>query len=60
VVLPDGSHPFPVVRQTVGRYCFSVEDMLRDIPYVQKNPVKAGLGPQNWSFVAPYVPPTIG
>jgi len=58
IVLPDRTHPSPWSVKPWVVYCYSVEDMLRDIPYVQKNPVKAGLGPQDWSFVAPYVPPT--
>jgi hypothetical protein len=58
IVLPDGSHPSPWSVKPWVVYCYSVEDMLRDIPYVERNPVKAGLGQQNWSFVAPYLAPT--
>ena len=36
-------------------YCHTLTDMLRDIPYVEKNPIKAGFGAQKWSFVVPYV-----
>lgn len=56
LVLPDGSRPSPWSVKPWVVYCDSVDDMLRDIPYVERNPVKAGLGPQEWSFVALYVP----
>jgi hypothetical protein len=56
VVFSDDSRPSPWSVKPWVVYCDSVEDMLRDIPYVQRNPVKAGLRPQNWSFVMPYAP----
>ena len=57
IVLPDGSHPSLWSVKPWVVYCHTVEDMLRDIPYVEKNPIKAGLGAQKWSFVVPYIPP---
>lgn len=59
IVLPDGSRPSPWSVKPWVVYCDSVEHMLRDIPYVQQNPVKARMPAQQWDFVAPYVPPGI-
>ena len=56
VVFADGSHPSPWSVKPWVVYCDSLEDMLRDIPYVERNPIKAGLPPQYWSFVAAYDP----
>ncbi len=59
----DGIHPFQNIVLANGRHpkCFERdfwkvfidnEDQLRNaIAYVEQNPIKAGLPPQNWSFV---------
>ncbi|MEM1011881.1 MAG: hypothetical protein AAGI46_06630 [Planctomycetota bacterium] len=36
------------------RFLFTAADVERTVLYVNKNPVKAGLPPQNWGFIATY------
>jgi REP element-mobilizing transposase RayT len=35
-------------------FLYTPDDVRRVIAYIGKNPVKEGLGPQNWAFVSPY------
>jgi REP element-mobilizing transposase RayT len=68
-LLAEGLHPFAERRRPNGRlpscwarnqwavYLNSEEDILRAIRYVEENPVKAGLPPQQWRCVTPYNPP---
>ncbi len=63
----EGVHPFQGQKGEKNRVptCFarkwwavfldSEEDIVRTIRYVENNPVKAGLKPQRWSCVTPYV-----
>ena len=62
----EGMHPFADVHYRNGRtptpwartdwwvYLGSAAGVRRSIRYVNENPVRAGLRPQRWSFVAPY------
>jgi REP element-mobilizing transposase RayT len=61
-LLADGLHPFQQVDRSAK--CFArgqwkvfldgPEDVRRAIAYVERNPLKEGLPPQRWGFVAPY------
>ena len=46
--------PTPWARKGWWVYLDSATDVRRSIRYVNENPVRAGLRPQRWSFVAPY------
>jgi REP element-mobilizing transposase RayT len=47
--------PSPWARGVWKVYLNDVEAVRRAIDYVERNPVKAGLRPQRWSCVTPYV-----
>ena len=49
-------HPSPWARKYWKVWLDSPEDVIRSIAYTDDNPIKAGLNPQRWSFVTPYVP----
>ncbi|MGD9126596.1 MAG: transposase [Planctomycetia bacterium] len=54
---PDRPAPTPWTR---GGWCVYLDDdeaVKKAIDYVNQNPVREGLKPQNWSFVEPYPPP---
>jgi hypothetical protein len=50
---PDGTRPSPWV-EGCWKVFLNEGDVLRAIDYVEKNPIKAGLKPQKWSFVTAY------
>jgi REP-associated tyrosine transposase len=50
----DGSLPTPWTRGQWKGYLNSVEETVRAIAYVEKNPTKEGKRPQQWSFVVPF------
>ncbi len=67
-LLRDGRHPFAQLRSNKGRlpsvwaqdfwkvFLFNDEDILREIRYVENNPLKEGKRKQRWSFVTAFVP----
>jgi REP element-mobilizing transposase RayT len=46
--------PSPWSRLPWVRYIWTEDDLLREIDYVEKNPLKEGKPLQHWSFVTPY------
>lgn len=50
--VPD-DHPIWADRP-YKRFLYTPEDIRRVIAYIERNPIKEGLGPQKWPFVVPY------
>ena len=50
----NGTLPTPWIIGGWEVFLNTPQDMLRAIEYVERNPVRAGLKPQRWSFVMPY------
>jgi len=51
----DGTLPSCWAENSWRVYLDDIDDVLRAIRYVEKNPIKAGKRPQRWSFVQPFV-----
>lgn len=51
--LIDIAHPLWANRP-YSVFCHTPDDIRRVNTYIQENPVKEGLAPQNWDFVKPY------
>jgi REP element-mobilizing transposase RayT len=49
-----GRTPSPWQEECGHEFLFTPADMRRAIDYVERNPMKEGLPPQQWSFVTPY------
>ena len=49
--LPD--HPIWADRP-YKKFLYTPEAVRRVIAYIERNPIKEGLGPQKWPFVVPY------
>lgn len=64
----QGLHPIADLRDSRDRiptvwadhgwtvFLFDAQDFRHAIEYVEQNPIEAGLKPQPWSFITPYVP----
>ncbi len=50
----DGKVPTPWVEGCWKVFLDEHRDIVRAIDYVERNPVRAGMGLQKWDFVAPY------
>lgn len=53
-VTPDGSVPTVWAGKSWKVFLDSSEDVRRAIAYVENNPPKEGMDPQEWSFVVPF------
>jgi REP element-mobilizing transposase RayT len=51
---PNGTVPSPWANKGWAVYLNSEVDIRRAITYVENNPMREGLRPQHWKFVAPY------
>jgi REP element-mobilizing transposase RayT len=49
----DPNHPVWSTRP-YEVFCYTPDDVRRDVDYIRKNPAKSGLAPQEWEFVTPY------
>jgi REP element-mobilizing transposase RayT len=50
----NGILPSPWTRHAWAPFLWSDEDITRAIKYVQNNPMRDGLKPQNWNFISEY------
>jgi REP element-mobilizing transposase RayT len=53
---PDGSLPSVWAQGGWKVFLHNDVEIRREIEYVEKNPIRAGLRAQHWSFVSPYPP----
>jgi hypothetical protein len=58
--LPNGRLPKCWARGEWKVYLNNIEDIVRSIDYVRKNPIKEGKPLQRWSFVTPFDPASLG
>jgi hypothetical protein len=57
--LPNGRPPKCWSRGEWKVFLESVDDIVRSIDYVRKNPLKEGKPLQEWSFVTPFDPSSV-
>ncbi len=57
LVSDDGRIPTPWAVGGWNVFLHDIDEILRTIRYVEKNPTEAGLSPQRWDYVVPFMPP---